>query len=578
MVMWLQERTFSEDLFCPRAKSDGVCGIENIGGDVVMDLILCNGRISTMDRKKPEVSAVAVENGVIAATGATDDIMALKTRNTAVIDLEGARTVPGFNDSHLHILNYAVTSDECDLQGCGSIGEVVSRMRRHIDAKRIPKGGLVIGTQWNQEIFAEKRFPTRDDLDAISTEHPVVCIRVCFHVACVNTRMLEMMGVCGGKDENGRGPVKLRSGWAIGEKEINTGILAESAADAVFDAIALPSAEKIAKYLEKIGPELAQYGITSLQSDDFTDARNYEDVIAAYTDLARNGRLLFRACQQRRLPDGCDIDDFLNKRHDLTGVGGFYKLGPIKFMADGSLGARTAFLSHPYRDDPSTRGVSVHSQDKLDHLVSRSHEAGESVAIHCIGDAAAYMAVESIRKASKTKKFDARHGLVHCQITDAPLLEMFKELNLLAYVQPIFLDLDLHVLESRVGGDLASTSYGFKTMVDTGVIMSLGTDCPAAQINPLQNIYSAVTRKDLAGYPSQGFYPEQRMTVEEAVYAYTAVSAYCSREEDVKGTIAKNQMADMAVLSDDIFEMDPDGIKDVKVDMTILDGKVVWRR
>ncbi|MDR1472826.1 MAG: amidohydrolase [Synergistaceae bacterium] len=543
-----------------------------------MDLILRNGKISTMDRKKPEVSAVAVDGGLVAARGTSEEIMALKTRDTDVVDLGGARVVPGFNDSHLHILNYAVLNEECDLRGFRSVGEIVSRMKRHIGEKRIPKGNWVIGTQWNQELFAEKKFPTRDDLDAVSREHPAVCIRACFHVVCVNTRTLEMMGLCGGGARSAAAPIRFRGAWAIGEKEVRTGIFAESAADAVFDAIAQTSPDEIAKYLAKVGLELTRHGITSLQSDDFPDAVNYEDVIAAYVGLARDGRLLFRVCQQRRPPDGCDLDDFLSEPHDLSGADGFYKLGPVKFVADGSLGARTAFLSRPYRDDPSTRGVAIHSQDELDYLVRRTHEAGQSAAIHCIGDAAAYMAMESIRKASEPKKFDARHGLVHCQITDAPLLKMFRELRVLAYVQPIFLDSDLHIVESRVGGSLAATSYNFKTMADTGVAMSLGTDCPAAPVNPMHNIYSAVTRKDLAGNPAGGFLPEQRMTVWEAVRAYTAVSAYCSREEDVKGTIERGRMADMAVLSDDIFEMDPDGIKDAGVDMTILGGRIVWRR
>jgi predicted amidohydrolase YtcJ len=247
-------------------------------------------------------------------------------------------------------------------------------------------------------------------------------------------------------------------------------------------------------------------------------------------------------------------------------------------MADGSLGARTAYLSRPYADAPSTRGIATYSQEELDHLIRRSHEAGQDAAVHCIGDGAAYMAMGSIRRAKAMKKNGSRHGIVHCQITDAPLLGMFRELNVTAYVQPIFLRVDLHVVESRVGKALAETSYNFKTLVDLGVNVSLGTDCPVEGLNPLPNIYSAVTRKDLGGNPQGGFYSGQCLTVGEAVYAYTAGSAYCSREERVKGKIREGYMADIAVLSDDIFEIDPNGIKDARVDMTILDGKIVWQR
>ncbi|MDR2780159.1 MAG: amidohydrolase [Synergistaceae bacterium] len=537
-----------------------------------MNLILYNGKISTMDPQQPEVSAAAVENGVIAAVGSSEDMMVLKTPATKLVDLEKNRVVPGFNDSHLHILNYAVMSEQCDLLGSGSIGEIVSRMRRHIDAKKIPKGGWVTGKHWNQDILAEKRFPTRGDLDAVSTEHPVVCIRICFHVVSVNTRALELLGL------RGDNTASRRVAEAVGEEEVRTGIFKESAAEFLFDSLALSSAGEVGKYLVKAGRDLARNGVTSIQSDDFSEAVDYEDVISAYADLTRNGRLLFRTCQQRRLPKSCDIGDFLNKRRDLSGTEGFYKLGPIKLMADGSLGARTAYLSHPYKDDPANRGIAIYSQEEMDYLVGRTHEAGQAVAVHCIGDGAAYMVMSSIHKARKGKKFDARHGIVHCQITDAPLLEMFRELDVLAYVQPIFLNEDLHVAESRVGHGLAATSYNFKTMADTGVRMSIGTDCPIETLDPLRNIYSAVTRKDLGGNPDGGFYPEQRLTVEEAVYYYTVGSAYCSGEEDVKGMIKKGYMADMTVLSDDIFKIDPDGIKDAKVNMTILDGKIVWSR
>ncbi|MDR1965629.1 MAG: amidohydrolase [Synergistaceae bacterium] len=543
-----------------------------------MDLILYNGKIRTMDRMKPEASAVAVKGGVIAAVGASKDVLSLKTPETMLADMGGARVVPGFNDSHLHILNYAIMSDQCDLTGSASISEIEARMRRHIEAKRIPKNGWVVGKHWDQEILAERRFPTRDDLDAISSEHPVICIRICFHIACANTKALEMLGFLGGGGENPGNGANLQGGAAIGSEEISTGIFKESAAESLLEALAQPSAVEIGKYLAVAGHELAQNGITSVQSDDFSDAKNYGDVNSAYVELARNGRLLFRACQQRRLPKGCGIDDFLNNRCDLSGAEGFYKLGPVKLMADGSLGARTAYLSKPYNDDPSTKGVAIYSQEELDHLVCRSHEAGQDVAVHCIGDGAAYMAMGSIRKAREMKGFDARHGIVHCQITDAPLLEMFGELGVMAYVQPIFLNVDLHVVESRVGHALASTSYNFKTMADMGVNVSFGTDCPVEGLSPLNNIYSAVTRKDLCGNPPGGFCPSQRMTVGEAVYAYTAGSAYCSREERVKGMISEGYMADMAVLSEDIFEMDPDGIKDAKVNMTVLNGKIVWQR
>jgi predicted amidohydrolase YtcJ len=535
-----------------------------------VDLILYNGRVSTMDPRNPEAEAIAVNGGSIAAVGSSEDVLSMKTPAAMLVNLEKARVVPGFNDSHLHILNYAVMSGQCDLTGSGSVGEIVSRMRRHIEAGKIPAGKWVAGKHWNQDIMEGGKFPSRVDLDDISKEHPIVCIRTCFHVVSANTRAMELLGLCGSIG------ACARSDGPIGEEEIKTGVFKESAAEFILRSMALSSADDVRGYLVKAGRDLVRNGVTSIQSDDFSEAKNYEDVISAYAGLARDGQLPFRACQQRRLPGGGDIGDFLNEHHDLSGAEGFYKLGPVKLMADGSLGARTAYLSRPYNDCPSASGVSIYSQEELDYLIARTHEARQSAAIHCIGDGAAYMAMRGIRRAGEKGNFGARHGIVHCQITDASLLRMFAELDVLAYIQPIFLNSDLHIVENRVGRDLAATSYNFKTMADTGVHISLGTDCPVESLNPLPNIYSAVTRKDLEGNPVDGFLPEQRMTVEEAVYAYTAGSAYCSGEENVKGMIKEKYMADMAVLTDDIFEIDPDGIKDAKVRMTVLNGKIVW--
>lgn len=532
-----------------------------------MDTILYNGNIHTMDPGQPQVQALAIRDGQVAATGTSEEMLALAGRATRLIDLQGALAVPGFNDSHLHLLQHAVFSAQCDLFGTASIDEIIGRMRAHLAEKRTPKGKWVIGRHWNQDALREKRFPTRQDLDNVSKEHPVAAFRTCLHIAALNTKALELLGFL-------EAPAPIPGG----EFDVETGIFKEAATYRLLEAIQPASVAEIQAYLRLAGKELAQNGITSVQSDDFTFARRHEDVVAAYAGLARAGELDFRVYQQCRPPEGMPIEAFLAQAFDLSGCEHTYALGPVKLLADGSLGARTALLARPYHDDAGTRGMATYTQEALDDLVLAAHRAGRAVAVHAIGDGAIHMALDSIEKARAARPAPGiRHGIVHCQITDRPLLDRFAQGKILAYLQPIFLHADVHVANQRVGPKLAATSYAFKTMLAEGVPVSFGTDCPVEALDPMENLYCAVARKDLGGWPEGGFYPEERLTVDQALYAYTAGSAYCSGEEEVKGRLVPGQFADIAVLSEDIYTLPPDAIQDVTVTMTLMDGRVVWQ-
>jgi len=248
-------------------------------------------------------------------------------------------------------------------------------------------------------------------------------------------------------------------------------------------------------------------------------------------------------------------------------------------LLDGSLGAKTASLTYDYADDPGNRGILCYTEEELDEMVSLAHKNNISVAIHGIGDNAIYMIFNSIKKAQdECHRDDARHGIVHCQIVDETLTNLFKEMDVLALVQPIFLHYDLHIVESRVGKEKAKLTYNYKTMMDLGIHVSFGTDCPVEDLNPLNCIYCAVTRKDLNGYPENGFNPDEKVSVYEAVYDYTVGSAYASFEENIKGKILKGMLADLTVLNEDIFKIEEDKIKDVVVDLTMVDGKIVYKR
>ncbi|MCL1975968.1 MAG: amidohydrolase [Firmicutes bacterium] len=527
-----------------------------------MELILYNGIIHTM-KDDEIVSALAIDNGLIAASGDDCEIFALKTANTKLVDLQRKLVIPGFNDSHMHILAYGLNKRRLEVGGCKTIQEIISKARAYIEKNQKLK--LIIGRGWNQDHLPGRLFPSKQDLDEISREIPLILYRVCGHSAVINTKAMEAFNI----DENTMPPLG-------GSFNFDTGLVCEAA----LDLFQLPELghDEIKDILVEAIADMQKKGITSAQSDDFGFAA-HEEVIKAYSELAAQGDLGIRIYQQNLFYNIEDIRVFLAKQANFPQLTPFYKLGPIKLLSDGSLGARTAFLSCSYKDDSTNTGIACFTQAELDEIVNYCQENSQAVAIHCIGDAALARALNSIEKAVKSCKargLHLRHGIVHCQISDLPLLNKLKDLNLLAYIQPIFLDYDIHIVEERVGQELAKTSYNFKTLLDLGVHVSLGTDCPVESFDPLPNIYCAVTRKDLQGFPIEGFNASQALKVHEAVYCYTVGSAYCSQEENFKGQLAKGFLADLAVLDRDIFTISAEEIKDARVVMTIVGGKIVY--
>ncbi|MCL2496720.1 MAG: amidohydrolase family protein, partial [Clostridiales bacterium] len=349
-----------------------------------------------------------------------------------------------------------------------------------------------------------------------------------------------------------------------------SGIFREAALDLL--ALPKPNTAEIKALIKEAAADMLRQGITSAQSDDFGHAA-WQDVTRAYSELAAMQELPLRVYQQCLFSKAEDIAAFLAEEYTPPQQP-FYQLGPIKLLSDGSLGARTAFLTSPYRDDPSTRGISCFSEAELDAILALCHQHGRAAAIHCIGDGAAYRAIKSLEKARRLFGGGLRHGLVHCQICDGIIPRKMKELELAAYIQPIFLDYDIHIVEQRVGADLARTSYPFKTLHDLGIPIALGSDCPVEPFDPLPNIYCAVTRRDLRGFPPEGFHAEQALSVQEAVYAYTAGPAYCSYEENIKGRLEEGFYADMTVLDRDIFRIKAEEIKDARVVMTVVGGEI----
>ncbi|MDL2248628.1 amidohydrolase [Tyzzerella sp. OttesenSCG-928-J15] len=536
-----------------------------------MDIILYNGNIKTMDNGKC-AEAIAMDGGIIKAVGSNDEVMALKTATTQIIDLMGKTLIPGFNDSHMHLTGYANELNSVNLNGTKSVEEIISRIKNFIEENNIAEGRPVKASGWNQNFFANKKNPDKFDLDKISDKHIIITERACHHVYAVNSFALKHFGIT--KDTP-----DLEDG-EIGRDETGEpdGLFYENARSLVRNETPMNTGA-IENLILKAAPNLAKMGITSVHTDDFTLLTPFDAVHEAYTNLAENKKLTFRANEQCRAIGLESYKKVVAMENSADNIKPYYKLGPVKIMADGSLGARTALMKEDYADAPGIKGIPIYSQDELDNIVKLAHNSGRPVAVHAIGDGAMEMAINAIKAAqAENPKENMRHGIVHCQITDKNMLEEFKANEIMALIQPIFIHADWEIAPRRVGEEKSSTSYAFKTLRNMGVKTPFGTDCPVESFNPFNNIYCAVTRKDLNAKPENGFNPNEALSVEEAVYCYTAEPAYASFEEDLKGKLKVGMFADMALLSKDIFTVTHEEILTTEVEMTIFDGKIVYKK
>ena len=538
-----------------------------------MDLILHNGNFHTMDKDNPRAEAIAVLDGIIKAVGSNEEVLALKSEGTKTVDLGGKTAIPGFNDSHLHLLFYSIGLGRVDLKGSKSADEIVQRFKDFIEKNNVPEGAPVIGWGWNQDLFeGEKNNPTRYDLDKASLAHPIYASRKCGHAGCANSAMLKRFNI--NKDT----PDVPGGGIDRDETGEPTGVFSAGAVR-IFRTAQVFNAEEIKEHIMKVLPHFAQFGITSVHSDDFSDSTPYQAVYEAYIQLIKAGKLTLRVNEKCRASGLDNYKELLKLPQVEKDIAPFFKLGPVKIMADGSLGGRTAYMKEDYYDDPGNRGILVYTKEEFNAIADLIHTADRCLTVHAIGDATIQMCIDTIKRLrAESPKPHLRHSIVHCEITDIALLREFKENNVIAYVQPIFIHADWNTIAAKVGKTKAATSYAFKTLKNMGVPIPLGTDCPVDSLSPFKNIYCAVTRKDFSGNPAEGFNPNEALSVHEAVYAYTADGAYASGEESVKGMLKAGMYGDIAVLSKDIFSVPPEEILSTEADMTVFNGRIVYER
>jgi predicted amidohydrolase YtcJ len=517
------------------------------------DLVLMDGNVLTMDLSQPSAEAIAVKKDRIVKVGTNEEIRRWIGKTTKVINLQGRTVVPGLTDSHIHVGDFGKFLMWIDLKDANSVEEMQRKIRER--AQKISKERWIIGSGWDQIRFAEKRYPNRRDLDEASPDNPVILYHQCGRVCVVNSKALELAGVT--KETKSPSGGKIEKDAESGEP---TGILREKATDLVWKTIPEPSEEEVMEGASLACKKIVEAGVTSIHW-----------IVASLTEV----QIIQRLCAENKLPLHVYtiIPANLLDQTNSSGSGDNTdrNLG-VKVFVDGSLAARTAALREPYSDDPESKGQLLYSQQKLNTLVAKVHKANLSLVMHAMGDQAIDMALTAIEKAlMEAPRKNHRYRLEHASVLNSKLIQRIKKLGMLVSVQPKCVISEFLVWSAvdRLGSERARWLYPLKTLIKEGIRVVGGSDCPMEPLSPLQGIQAAVTRE---------FFPEERITVDEALRIYTVNAAYASFEETVKGSIEEGKLADLTVLSGDPTAVPPSKIGDIKVKMTIVGGKVVYQK
>ena len=528
------------------------------------DLIIVNGNMHTMDRNHPTAEAIAIDGNRIIAVGSNDEIKKLAGANTKVIDAKGQLVLPGFNDAHVHFMSGGSQLSSVDLRDANTPQEFAERIRDF--AGKLPKGRWITGGDWDHERWPDAKLPTKELIDRYTPDTPVFVNRLDGHMALASSLALKLAGVTR-ETKDPPGGVVVRDS-KTGEP---TGILKDAAQSFVWKVIPAASFEEKLAAARAATNHAASLGVTSVQ-----DMSAGADV-GVYQTLLDRGELKTRVYAVWPLP-GWD-------RLARTGVRAHFgsamlRTGGLKGFADGSLGSTTALFFEPYLDAPNTSGIpsdEMFPEGAMLERVRGADRAGLQVIIHAIGDRANDNILSIYERVEKDDgDRDRRFRIEHAQHLRPQDITRFARDKVIASMQPYHAIDDGRWAEKRIGPERAKTTYAFRSLLDSGAMLAFGTDWTVAPLDPMLSIYAAVTRRTLDGKNPKGWIPEQKISVEEAVRAYTVGSAFAEFQENEKGTIAPGKLADIVILARDIFKIDPKEIEKVKVVTTIMDGRVIY--
>ena len=519
-----------------------------------------NGRIHTMANDPLYAEAIAVYGDKIIAVGQNKDTLGLPG-HWERIDLGGRTVLPGLIDCHIHFLQFALGLSRLNVDRVPSLAETVYMVKERVDVTE--PGHWIIGKGWNYNIWREQRFPRKEDLDPISPKHPVLLSSKDGHVVWVNSRAMELAQMDRNTPDPDGGKIERN---ASGKP---TGILKERAAGLVWRAVPVPPKEMRQKALREAMKVANRMGLTGVHVGEGREA--FED----FQELQTQGDLSLRVLM---MPPG----GMLNQLTEIGVHSGFgnewIRIGPIKLFVDGALGGQTAALFEGYEGRPDNTGILTMTQEALTETVMRASDGALSIAIHAIGDRANHIALDAIAAAQEViRQKRLRPRIEHAQLLRPDDFKRMAELGVMASMQPIHATSD-SVMADRHWGARSAYSYAWRRMLDSGVRLAFGSDCPVETLDPLKGLYAAVTRKQEDGTPERGWYPDQCLSIKEAIRAYTLDAAYASGEERIKGSIEVGKWADFVVLSEDIFSEPPEKLLETEVVMTVVGGAKVYER
>ncbi len=539
----------------------------------MLDELFVNGNIYSLRKEGEKFEALGIKEGKIVFVGSNEEAEKLESKNRT--DLENKTMIPGLGDSHLHLYAYCQNLTFVDLSNTTSIREMIEEMK--LKAREVKNGMWIKGVNFDQSKWEENRFPTLKEMDSISSEHPVIIKRCCLHAVVANSLALKKVGVDRSYKAGSGGVVE------VDENGNPNGILREQSTKIFDDVIPDPLLDLNLKreMILKVLNDMSSKGITTIHTYA-AKIWQYNEDIEVYKNFEKNKELPVRVTvyiDEIFTPEKMN-EEKLNDPYRLSQLGGY------KIFSDGSMGSRTAALNEPYDDDKTNDGFMLFTQEELNQKVLEGYSNGLQPAIHAIGDRALGMTISAIeytlsetRKRGMTEEEQNKRlpfRIIHVQMVNEKLIERMKKLPLVLDIQPIFLCTDLYWIEDRIGKKRLNGSFALKTMQMEGLLQTGGSDCPVETYEPLKGIYAAVTRRDLNGYPENGFLPNEKLSIYNAVCMFSKNIHYATGQEKVLGTLEINKFADLVVLDRDIFKVKEEEIKDIKIEKTYVAGRCTF--
>jgi len=526
-------------------------------------MILYNGSVHTLDGETPRAQAVAIEGDRILSVGSSEVMLSLASPGARRIDLAGRMAIPGFQDAHVHLCAHGLALQQVDLQGAASLDETLKRVRARAHAEHLAEGEWIVGRGWNHNLWPRPTQPTRHDLDRVSERIPIALHSKDGHSLWVNSAALRTAAIdATTPDPPGGRILHDPTGQA-------NGILVERAQELVRRCLPDPTPSAMLNAARIALTDAARFGVTSAHNCEGPDS------FRAFARLAEKDELTARIWHMIPLKD---LPDALEQGL-RTGFGTpRLQVGQVKMFADGALGSQTAEMLAPYEGQPDAYGVAATDLEELYEGVRSAAQGGLASAIHAIGDAANRRVLDIYeRVATEGLGAGLRQRIEHVQLLSPEDLPRLAQLGVIASMQPIHATQDM-AMADRHWGARARLSYAWRSLHRSGAMLAFGTDCPVESLDPLAGLYAAVTRQRPDGTPKGGWYPQETLTLVEALYAYTMGSAFASCQEHIKGSLMPGRLADIVILSRDLFAEPPEAILDTVVDMTIVGGRVVYER